>query len=172
MNKSPLSRSLIEAIRAEFVPSWYGIHGISHWIRVRNNGLFLSRLTGANPDVIELFAFLHDSRRHDDGWDLAHGKRAADLVRILPRSLVALADQDLERLVFACEHHSHGLTEADVTVQTCWDADRLDLGRIGIKPEPRYLCTLAAKDEKVIELAFRQSQRAKHLWIRPERNAT
>jgi uncharacterized protein len=50
------------------------------------------------------------------------------------------------------------LTEADVTVQTCWDADRLDLGRIGIKPEPRFLCTAAAQDPALIEWALLRSQ--------------
>ena len=28
-------------------------------------------------------------------------------------------------------------TEADITIQTCWDSDRLDLGRVGMMPEPR-----------------------------------
>ena len=42
MNKRPLTKALIEAIRAGFVPAWYGIHGVSHWIRVRNNGLLLA----------------------------------------------------------------------------------------------------------------------------------
>jgi uncharacterized protein len=43
------------------------------------------------------------------------------------------------------EFHSHGSTEADSTVQACWDADRLDLVRIGIEPEPDRLCTDAAR---------------------------
>jgi len=34
--------------------------------------------------------------------------------------------------------------DADPTVQTCWDADRLDLGRVGIKPAARYLSLEAA----------------------------
>jgi uncharacterized protein len=35
--------------------------------------------------------------------------------------------------------------DADVTVQTCWDADRLDLVRIDIQPEAERLCTDAAR---------------------------
>jgi uncharacterized protein len=46
-----------------------------------------------------------------------------------------------------------------VTVQTCWDADRLDLGRVGKHPHPRYLCTPAARDREVIEWAYRRSVR-------------
>jgi uncharacterized protein len=38
-----------------------------------------------------------------------------------------------------------GSTDGDLTVQTCWDADRLDLGRVGICPQSERLCTAAAK---------------------------
>jgi uncharacterized protein len=41
-----------------------------------------------------------------------------------------------------------------VTVLTCWDADRLDLGRVGIRPAPRLLCTSAARDPATIAWAF------------------
>jgi hypothetical protein len=33
----------------------------------------------------------------------------------------------------------------DVTIQTCWDADRLDLGRVGIRPDPARMGTEAGK---------------------------
>ncbi len=41
--------------------------------------------------------------------------------------------------------HTDGLTDGDVTLQTCWDADRLDLGRVGITPDADLLCTDAAR---------------------------
>ncbi|MBZ0269297.1 hypothetical protein K8I85_14180 [bacterium] len=53
----------------------------------------------------------------------------------------------------ACEGHTHGGTVADVTVQTCWDADRLDLGRVGVRPLPRYLCTPPARAAETISWA-------------------
>ena len=34
----------------------------------------------------------------------------------------------------ACRLHTNGQREADVTIQTCWDADRLDLLRVGTHP--------------------------------------
>ena len=157
-----VSKELIRRIRQEFRLSWYGIHGISHWIRVRDNGLRLARMTGVNIDVIELFAFLHDARRLNDDKDLDHGRRAAKLVRALRDSVILLPTQDFECLVFACEYHSDGLREASVTVQTCWDADRLDLGRVGIKPEARYLCTLDAQEQTMIEWAFLRSRQTRH----------
>jgi uncharacterized protein len=153
-------QDLIEAVREEFALSLDGIHGTAHWDRVRENGLRLAELTGADPDVVELFAYVHDSKRHDDGFDPDHGQRAAEFVQTLHGSLIRLSDGDLERLVYACVHHSQDITQAEITVQTCWDADRLDIGRIGIKPRARYLCTCAAKDPAIIEWAFRRSQGA------------
>ncbi|MFM7373822.1 MAG: hypothetical protein ACKO39_01545, partial [Chthoniobacterales bacterium] len=45
-----------------------------------------------------------------------------------------------------CRTHTDGLTEADPTIQACWDADRLDLGRVGITPHASRLCTDAARN--------------------------
>jgi len=41
----------------------------------------------------------------------------------------------------ACEGHTYKGYHDDVTIQTCWDADRLDLGRVGITPDPDRMCT-------------------------------
>jgi uncharacterized protein len=152
-------RDLVEMVQRGYALRLDGIHGIAHWTRVRTNGLRLAELTGANPEVVELFAFLHDSQRLNDGHDPKHGARAAEFATSLQGSLVALSEEEFELLQFACKYHTNGLTEADITVQTCWDADRLDLGRVGIRPDPRYLCTAAARDSTMIEWAFRQSRK-------------
>jgi uncharacterized protein len=150
---------LLETIRRDFALSLGGIHGEVHWARVRENGLHLARRTGADIEIVELFAYLHDSKRQNDGWDQDHGHRAAEFAKTLDGSMLELPARKLERLVYACAYHSDGMTEADITIQTCWDADRLDLGRIGVEPDPRRLCTPAAQDPDVIEWAFRRSQR-------------
>jgi len=126
---------------------------VSHWARVRNNGLRLAKHTGARLDVVELFAFLHDTQRKHDGRDPDHGSRAADFAKKLQGNLFTLDTEGLNLLCFACAGHSDGLLEADITVQTCWDADRLDLARIGVIPDPNKLCTEAARDSKIIEWA-------------------
>ncbi len=149
-----ISEELLDEIRRGFALPLDGIHGEAHWARVHQNGLRLAEQTGADPEIVELFAYLHDSKRLDDGWDADHGRRAAEFIRGLDTSLLALSKEKLALLVYACAHHSDGQTEADVTIQTCWDADRLDLGRIRIKPDPRYLCTPAAKDLEIIEWAY------------------
>ena len=153
-----VSKDLIRTIQEEFALSLDGIHGTSHWARVRENGLRLTELTGAKREVVELFAYLHDSKRLNDGFDPGHGRRAAEFVKTLDGHLIPLSEGDLELLIYACRHHSKDITEAEITIQTCWDADRLDLGRIGIKPDAVYLCTTAAKDPCLIEWAFRRSK--------------
>ena len=153
-----LSQDLMDLIEQGFALRLEGIHGTAHWARVRDNGLRLAEQTGANPKVVELFAYLHDSKRLNDGHDPQHGARAARFAASIRISLLDLSDSDFELLRFACEFHTDGPTEADVTVQTCWDADRLDLGRIGVRPDPRRLCTSAAREPDTIEWALARSR--------------
>jgi uncharacterized protein len=40
---------------------------------------------------------------------------------------------------------------------TCWDADRLDLGRVGIRPDPARLCNEAARHPKLLSEAYERS---------------
>lgn len=152
-----LTPELIAHVRSEFQLDWRGIHGVAHWARVRHNGLTLARDTGADVRVVELFAFLHDVRREHDGHDVGHGERAAELARELGGRLFEL-DRPARRLLeTACRDHSDGYTRADPTVQTCWDADRLDLGRVGVRPKAEYLCTEAARNAEILEAAYRRS---------------
>jgi uncharacterized protein len=159
--KRAVSAELVSFLRGRFQLDWRGIHGAGHWIRVRANGLRLAPVTGADPTVVELFAVLHDVCREDDGSDMEHGARSAALVPEICDDLLGVGREQAELLAFACRHHTHGGTEADVTVQTCWDADRLDLGRVGIRPHPRYLCTPAARSADMIEWAHARSLQAR-----------
>jgi uncharacterized protein len=125
---------------------------------VRENGRRLARATGADLVVVELFAALHDSRRFNDYRDPEHGPRAAELVRTLDPSLVPLSSAQLDVLAEACRTHTSGTTTDDPTIGTCWDADRLDLLRVGTRPDPRYLVTEAARDPEVIAWAMEASR--------------
>ncbi len=140
-----LKPPLIKVLEREFRLDWQGMHGAPHWARVRWNGLTLARDTGARADVVECFALLHDSQRINDRRDSHHGHRAGDYAQSINAEYLHLDATGLEMLIYACEYHSEGLMEADVTVQTCWDADRLDLARVGITPDPRRLCTAPAR---------------------------
>lgn len=121
---------------------------------MRHSGVVLAESIGpaVNVRVVELFAF-----RHDDGYDPMHGTRAAASIAELTEDLPVLSVEERKLLAYACTHHSDGLREAEVTVQVCWDADRLDLGRVGHVPDPERLCTPAARDAKLIEWAYRRS---------------
>jgi uncharacterized protein len=148
---------LIEFVRKQFRLNWFGVHGIAHFGRVRDNGLRLAEETKANKTIVELFAYLHDAQRHNEHDDDLHGKRAGKLVRHFQGVFFDLPPGDLELLMYACEFHTSGLLEGDVTVLTCWDADRLDLGRVGLQPIARKLCTEAAKQPEMIEWAYQRS---------------
>lgn len=158
-----LDQDFIDALQSQFALDLRGIHGTSHWARVRRNGLRLAEQTGADRSVVIYFALLHDSQRWNDGHDPDHGRRAAEYARSIREQWIPLDDHRFELLCVACRAHSAGHTEADVTVQTCWDADRLDLGRVGIRPDPLYLCTDAAKDPEVIRWALGRSREEE--WI-------
>jgi uncharacterized protein len=149
---------LVERVCQGFELQLEGIHGAAHWLRVRENGLRLAELTGADPTVVELFALFHDSKRLNDHGDPGHGRRAAEFLRTLREPLAFVGEADFERLLFACTHHTAGWTEADLTVQACWDADRLDLGRVGIRLDPQRLCTPAAREPGLMAWAYARSR--------------
>jgi uncharacterized protein len=153
-----MNTELIQRIRTQFALDWKGILGAPHWARVQDNGLRLAELTGANATVVRLFAFLHDARRLNDHSDPLHGTRAAQFAAELRGTVFELADSEFGLLTLACRGHSDGMLDADITVQTCWDADRLDLGRVGIRPDPARLCTAAARDPALIAWAYRRSR--------------
>jgi uncharacterized protein len=120
-------------------------------MRVRRNGLLLAPLTGANKCVVELFAVLHDSCRHNDYHDPEHGPRAAELAYdFYLEGRIPCGLEELNLLTKACEGHTHGDTHTDPTIATCWDADRLDLHRVGITPDPKRLCTDAAREPEML----------------------
>jgi len=132
----------------------WGVHGVAHWWRVRHNGLLLAPKTGADALVVRLFALFHDSHREDDQADPGHGPRAADwLARVrdgLPlgadaacdatrEAIAALQPAQFALLRTACELHTNSIHHDDATVATCFAADRLDLARVGMKPNPKYI---------------------------------
>ena len=51
----------------------------------------------------------------------------------------------MELLVTACRIHIGGMPQSNSTLAVCLDADRLDLGRVGIIPDSRLLSTSTAK---------------------------
>ena len=125
-------------------------HGLDHWQRVERNALYLAQFNNADKKVLSYFAYLHDVMRENDGRDLGHGPRAAAFI-MKYRDYFPLSDNQFKQLKDACKGHTVGQRPDCITINTCWDADRLDIGRVGIVPNSKYLYNYEAKriaDEK------------------------
>jgi len=120
---------------------------------VLENGLRLASSEGGDQTVITLFAIFHDACRKNQSIDPGHGARGAALSKQLLQGHPEVSQNQVRLLAQACQDHTRGKIKADITVQICWDADRLDLARVGIMPKLSRLCTVSAKDKSIIEWA-------------------
>lgn len=153
------TKELEAYLRENYRLNWNGLHGWSHWVRVYENGMRLAAVNGADIMVVGLFAFTHDMARQNDSGDWGHGPRAAALIHEeMQGRFFHLSPLQLAQLTQAVAEHTKGKTEADITVQTCWDSDRLDLWRAGYYPNPDRLCTNEAKNPVTIEWAVKRSE--------------
>ena len=132
-------------VESQFILGPYSLHGPAHWRRVERNGLLVAPHSGADARVVRLFAVLHDARRHDEGSDIGHGQRAAELAERLRGTHFAIDDEAFQKLYYACAWHEKGRVTAEPTIGTCWDADRLDLPRVGARPLPKFMSTAYAR---------------------------
>lgn len=118
------------------------IHGVEHWSQVEFNGLLLAPKTGADILVVKLFSLFHDSQRVNDGYDLEHGPRGAEFAaKCRQEGLLELDDERFDLLYRACQQHTKTPRTGDPTIDTCFDADRLDLGRVSIVLNPNKMAT-------------------------------
>ena len=156
-----ITEKLIDDIRKQFRIDWSGIHGISHWARVYEIGMKLADQTGANRTVVQLFSVFHDSCRYREGVDPRHGLRGAELAGTFRSThLSSLTDEEFSLLCTACRLHTSAPDHENITIQTCFDSDRLDLGRVGNIPDPQLLCTEPAKSQEMISWALKNSETA------------
>jgi uncharacterized protein len=132
---------LWDTVTHQFRCGVHSDHGPEHWRRVEQNGLLLAESTGADVLVVRLFALFHDSMRLNEYSDPDHGKRGAAYARELRGECFQVSDKQFELLDFACTWHTDLAHHPDPSIGTCWDSDRLDLGRVGIIPDPAYMST-------------------------------
>ncbi len=120
------------------------IHGLAHWRQVEFNGLMLAKKTKADITVVRLFALFHDSKRESDGYDETHGSRGAEFAKkCRDEKLFEITDEQFEKLFHACTNHTTERRSGDPTIDTCYDADRLDLGRVFINLDPMKMASTA-----------------------------
>jgi len=143
-------QTLLDQVCDAYALNLYGAHGIEHWESVYHNTQRLANAYSITSDVFIFFALLHDCKREDEDEDFEHGKRAAFAIKSYQEAgLIPLSPDDQARLVYACANH----TKADKTdplyqdlvVQICLDADKLDIGRVGIIPEGSHFLTEVGK---------------------------
>ena len=138
----------IEQVKQWAVSRWKlgEMHGISHWERVERNGLLLAT-PECDVTVIRLFAYLHDSCRENDMHDRFHGPRAAKMIEGLRKTLLKdLSDHQFKLLQEACRLHTSTHSTGNPTIDACFDADRLDLGRVNITPDTEKMATEKGKE--------------------------
>ncbi|MBU0741357.1 hypothetical protein KKA85_06840 [bacterium] len=150
---------LLPEVMAQFALDPDGLHGLPHWARVLENALRLAKDTDVNLEVLELFAILHDSRRISDGEDRDHGLRSADFALYCRDRGYLLDDAYFSKLHLAIVGHSKPCSDpGDETIRICWDAEQLDLGRLGITPRSSCMYTEAARDPAVIAWSGNRSR--------------
>lgn len=137
------------------------IHGYDHWTSVEGYGMKIARADDAVMSVVRLFAILHDSCRMDDNIDPEHGMRAAEYANEMRGRLFDISDEHFGRLYDACKWHADGETSRDITIGACWDADRLDLGRVGITPD---LSLFSTRTGRRIAGSLQQRSQSRNFW--------
>ncbi len=152
-----LLKRLLLKIIGDFSLNLYGRHGIYHWGRVLENAFYISENLNVERDLLVLFAVLHDSKRVNEQYDKLHGIRAAKFVELINKEYLMLSENKLKILITACEGHNSMKFHKNLTIQACWDADRLDLLRAKINPSPEYLNLDISKKRSTIEWANKRS---------------
>ena len=137
---------LIATVSGQFHAGPHSVHGPDHWRRVEQNGLWLATQTGADILVTRLFAWFHDAKRENEYTDPDHGRRGGEYAISLRGKFFDLEDAAFESLVYACTWHTDGEFSNDPTIGTCWDSDRLDLGRVGMIPSSKFMSTAFGKE--------------------------
>ncbi|MEP6668382.1 MAG: hypothetical protein ABJF10_04470 [Chthoniobacter sp.] len=133
--------ALWKLVSDQFPLAHQSSHGPAHWRRVERNGLLLATRTGADVTIVRLFAIFHDSRRRNENHDPQHGQRGATLASEMRGEYFDLDEASFTKLIHACTWHTDEARNDDPTIGSCFDADRLDLGRVGIIPDPDFMST-------------------------------
>ena len=121
------------------------LHGIEHWRAVEKNVIMFVDKCSGDVEVARLFAIFHDCKRQNENIDPGHGERAAEFLKSLNGKIFSLSDDRFKLLYKACFYHNKGIVDDNPTIGACWDADRMELPRVGITPDPSLMSTKEGK---------------------------
>jgi uncharacterized protein len=135
---SPAIRSKVWEVADEYYSKGDWAHGRGHIERVVRSAMEIGRKEGANLEVIELAAILHDIFEHKETHDHIEGFRheiagAAEARRILED--LGLTEETIAAVAHCIEAHRKRASHEPQTLEAkcLFDADKLDcLGAIGV----------------------------------------
>jgi len=136
--------AVVAAVEEQSTNAGSYLHGSQHWKCVSKLGIHLARNTpDSDVEVAFLFGLFHDSMRHNDDSDPEHGIRGANLVsETVDEGVLVLRQPQIDALRYACATHTGASPTDDPVVGVCYDADRLNLWRVGTAPSPEYISTI------------------------------
>ena len=139
------NKKLVNQLQRESKLFHSPIHGFKHWRTVEKNGLYLCQFNDGDPAVVSHFAYFHNCMRVNEQRDDGHGLRGGKYA-LKNKNMLDLTEDQLDILYKACAGHTGGRNPSCDTVACCWEADRLDLRRVGIVPVLQWFYSDAAID--------------------------
>ena len=83
----------------------------------------------------------HISRVDDELRDFFMGIPDETCYHSYKNQLANDYQEQFDKLYHACKFHTTEHRSGDTSIDTCYDADRLDLGRVGIALDPKKMAT-------------------------------
>lgn len=144
IKKQPINWNQAEKIIFNSYTLKQGIHGIDHVKRVVENAKIIAKKECPNNyDDIVIGAYLHDIGRIDDNGGNEHAFRGFEISKQLLAKYWPHLNH--KKILTAIKEHADSLITDDPLIGSIWDADRLDLTRLGIKINLELLSTQTAK---------------------------
>jgi len=89
--------------------------------------------------------------------DRGHGARGAVYAHLFRNIFLEINDEEFNLLIEACTYHSTRRHSDNITIHTCWDADRLDLGRVFMRPNLQYMRLETGITDNYLNIAIKRS---------------
>ena len=140
------------------------IHGELHWRAVSQAGIEIAKLNGGRTEIAMAFGLIHDSQRLCDDWDPEHGLRAAKWASKSKRLLDLIGKDGRDIVAAAARDHEKGKVTQDRNIGTCWDADRINLWRVGLMPHADFFSVLKGDHFQKMRLSYKTGWRTPMTW--------